>query len=129
MLKNHSFLLLLFLSVGLSLFLASCEWEEYKVSDTELSDVSFSQDIMPIFNQSCNTAGCHDQTGFSPDLSPANAYQDLFDTNMIDLDNPAQSELYVRMIDVQSPMPLDGILSESKTNKVLVWIEEGAKDN
>ncbi|KAA3634941.1 MAG: hypothetical protein DWQ02_10555 [Bacteroidetes bacterium] len=129
MLKLQSIFVLVLFFFGLSFFFFSCEWEEYEVSDIEISEVSFSEDVMPIFNQSCNSIGCHNDTGIPPDLSPANAYQDLFDTNMIDLNNPAQSELYVRMIDVQSPMPLDGILSETLTRTVLVWIEEGALDN
>lgn len=113
----------------MSLFLVSCEWEEYQVSTVEIKDVSFSTDIIPIFNQSCNSIGCHNEGGTAPDLSPANAFQSLWNTNMIDLDSPASSELYARMIDVQTPMPIDGVLSETVQRTVLVWIEEGSLDN
>jgi hypothetical protein len=129
MLKNQSLIALLVLGLVMSFSLVSCEWEEYKVSDIPIEEVSFSNDIMPIFNQSCNSVGCHNAGGIPPDLSPANGWQDLYDTDMIDLDNPANSELYVRMIDNASPMPLNGVLSPTVTNTVLVWIEEGAKDN
>lgn len=127
MLKNQSFITILILGIMMSF--TACEWEEYQVSDVVKEDVSFSQDIIPIFEADCNSIGCHAAGAIPPDLSPANAYQDLFDTDMIDLDNPANSELYVRMIDVQAPMPLSGVLSPSVTNLVLKWIEEGALDN
>ena len=50
--------------------------------------VSFSADIQPIFNEGCNNAGCHATGGIAPDLTPANAYADLFAKNLIDLVNP-----------------------------------------
>ena len=128
MLKNQSLIVFLVLGLVMSFSLVSCEWEEYQV--TNLTEpVSFSSDIIPVFDQSCNSAGCHNAGGIPPDLSPANAWQDLIDTDMIDLNNPANSVLYVRMIDNQSPMPLNGVLSPTVTNTVLAWIEEGAKDN
>ncbi len=113
----------------LCLLLTSCEWKEYDVNVDNIENVSFSQDILPIFNQSCNTIGCHSNAGVAPDLSPENAFQDLRNKNMIDLDNPINSILYKRMIDVQKPMPVTGLLSEKIQKTILVWIEEGAKDN
>jgi len=113
----------------LSLLLTSCEWKEYDPNIGNIENVSFSQDVIPIFNQSCNSIGCHNSTGVAPDLSSENAFQDLRNKNMIDLDNPSNSVLYKRMIDVQKPMPLSGVLSAKIQKTILVWIEEGAKDN
>ena len=129
MFKNTSYKILLPVIVFFFFTLTSCEWKEYDPDTVGIENVSFSNDIMPIFNQSCNTVGCHSENGVAPDLTPANAYEDLINENMIDVANPENSELYIRMTDVTNPMPLTGILSPRKTTTVLVWIREGAQDN
>ena len=126
---RKSFKILIPVIVILSFSITSCEWKEYDPDTVGIENVSFSQDIIPIFNQSCNAVGCHSENGVPPDLTPENAYQDLINTNMIDVANPERSELYIRMTDVTNPMPLSGILSPRKTTTVLVWIQEGAQDN
>ena len=119
------FIILLTISVGFF----SCEYEQVEPITELPTDVSFQTDLIPIFNQSCNTAGCHNAGGIAPDLSEGNAYTVLVNGNMLDMNNAENSILYKRMIDVQKPMPLSGILSKSQTNKVLVWIREGALNN
>ena len=112
-----------------SICLTSCEWKQIEPINTLPEDVSFSNDVIPIFTQSCNSVGCHNSGGISPDLSEGNAFSIITSGDMLNIDNPENSELYVRMIDVQSPMPLSGILSKSQTDKILVWITEGAQNN
>jgi len=121
--------ILIALSLTLCLFCTSCEWKEYNPNVSGIENISFSQDIIPIFNQSCNSIGCHNNGGIAPNLSAENAFQDLRNKNMLDLDNPPNSVIYKRMTDVQNPMPISGILSEKIQRTILVWIEEGAKDN
>lgn len=118
-------------SIGflLSISLVSCEWNQYESDVVGIENINFSNDIMPIFNQNCNSIGCHNNGGVAPDLSPENAYQDLIDKNLIDLNSPPNSELYVRMTNVQAPMPISGVLSDKVLQTVLVWIEEGAQNN
>lgn len=128
--SNILVLAFIFFSIGLT----SCEYKQMEpVVINELpTDVSFSDDIMPIFNASCNMAGCHSEGGISPDLSATNAYLVLSSGSMLDLLTPENSELYKRMIDEGNPMPTNGfggILDANKTNTVLVWIQEGALDN
>ena len=129
MIKIKSITFLIVMSFISFLFITSCEWEKYNPDLIEVENVSFSKDIIPIFNQSCNTIGCHSENGVAPDLSPVNAYQNLKDKNMIDLASPENSELYIRMTDVKNPMPLSGILSGKTVKTILVWIEEGAQNN
>ena len=119
----------LFLALFLFTTFFSCEYEEMIPPSTLPENVSFKNDIIPLFNQSCNAIGCHNEGGISPDLSEANAYNDILDNNLVDFNNAENSILYMRMIDVLSPMPMSGILSETQTNKVLVWIREGAINN
>ncbi len=91
--------------------------------------VSFTQDIIPIFDQACNFSGCHNTGGTPPDLTPGNAYSALFAGNYIDTLMPGDSELIQWMLGNRGlPMPLSGP-DEEFNKKVLTWITQGAKDN
>lgn len=91
--------------------------------------VSFASDILPIFNKSCNAAGCHNAGGIKPDLSAANAFSALTNGNYVPVSDAAKSSLYLWMTGKKgTPMPTSG------TNKdynalVLAWIKQGAKNN
>ena len=95
--------------------------------------VSFQQDILPIFNQSCNIGGCH--SGSSPagnlNLEPAVAYNELMasGSGYIDTIDPKFSLLYAQMNSVSNPMPPTGKLDSCTIQLVLKWIEQKAKNN
>jgi len=123
--QSFKFIPLLFLGIIIS----SCTYEKIKPVSELPQDVSFKNDLIPLFNQSCNIVGCHSSGGIAPDLSEENAYHSLTTiADMIDLENPEKSEIYVRMIDTQNPMPMSGVLSY-QSKQVLSWIKDGAKDN
>ena len=109
--------------------MVSCEYEEHVPSNEIPSNVSYSNDVMPIFNASCNTAGCHERGAIPPDLSPANGYNYLLFSGMVDTIFAEESILYKSMIDVKDPMPTTGLLSAYETNFILGWIQQGAKNN
>ncbi len=119
----------IFFILSICLCFTSCEWEQIEPVETMPENVSFQNDVMPIFNQSCNTTGCHNAGGIPPDLSAENAHNVLETGDMLNMATPENSTLYTRMIDLANPMPIAGILSESQTNIILVWITEGAKNN
>ncbi len=127
MLKKYFSIIITLTMFGIGL--TSCEWSQIEPVDVLPENVSFGNDLIPIFTQSCNSVGCHNSGGISPDLSEENGFNDITSSNMLNFDNPANSELYIRMIDFQSPMPISGILSKTQTDKVLVWIIEGAQNN
>jgi hypothetical protein len=113
---------------GFALVLASCEYDhpvpepQPVITDT----ISFSGDIIPFFNASCNVSGCHTQGGFDPDLSPANAYQSIMSGNLVDVNNPESSELYKAII----PGGSMGNYGNTQSNaEVLAWIKQGALNN
>jgi len=106
--------------------LLSCQ--NKKITAPVPVNVSFSKDIMPVFNQSCNAAGCHAPGYTAPDLTLPNAYADLLKDNLIDALTPENSVLYKRMVDNTQPMPPAGVLTY-EASLVLAWIQEGAKDN
>lgn len=105
----------------------SCQYEWVDPVDVIVPDVvSFSVDIQPIFDQSCNNAGCHATGGTDPDLSPANAYAVLFSDNLIDLVTPANSILYKK---VATGGIMNKYTQPGDPEIILKWIQEGALNN
>jgi hypothetical protein len=91
--------------------------------------VSFSNDIVPIFNKSCNLSGCHNAGGKAPNLTSANAYNALTEGNYVNTTDPKNSELYLWMTGKKgTPMPLSGPNKEFNA-LVLAWIKQGASNN
>ena len=109
----------------------SCTYDEYPPEEEPVIEdlLSFEEEIIPIFNQSCNNAGCHTTGAVSPDLSPGNAYRSLIDGGYIDVTVPENSELLIWMRgNGDLDMPLDGPNVEYNA-KVLAWITQGALNN
>lgn len=110
----------------ITVVVASCEYESVKPveidPDTELS---FKADIIPIFNQSCNSSGCHGVGDFAPDLTEENAYSSLFANEMIDTVTPENSVLYESM----NSGSMKTYSTAEATATILQWIEQGAKNN
>ncbi len=120
--------LILLILAGSFFMFNGCEYEKTEPVE-EIENVSLSNDLMPIFNRSCNMGGCHDAGGIPPDLTEENAYIHIILLNQVDTNNPESSILYDRMQDPRNPMPPEGLLSEYEINLVLQWIKEGIKDN
>ncbi len=121
-----------FLAGFAMLLLIGCYKDKTVLFDTgeEITrPVSFVSDIIPIFNSSCNTSGCHSAGSKSPDLTVTNAYTSLANGGFINTGEPQSSELYLWMTGKKgTPMPVSG------TNKdynvlVLAWIKQGALNN
>ncbi len=98
---------------------------EVDIPDT----VSFSEYIIPIFNESCNRSGCHSSGGIAPNLSGSTAWSDLWLYGFIDTVSPSGSIIYQRMISTSNPMPPTGKLSGGEEQLILAWIEQGALNN
>lgn len=114
----------------LVIFAASCKYDEMLpyVPDTTIP-VSFNDEVVPIFNASCNLAGCHNGSGPPPDLRPATAYDALWDGGYINTGDPAASELYRWMNgEYALPMPIFGV-NPTYNATVLTWIQQGAQNN
>ncbi len=98
----------------------SCEKVVYPIP--ELPDtVSYSLDIQPIWDNKC--IDCHNG-GRDPDLRPENSYVSLTDGGFIDTNNAAESELMKKLYGTH-----DARATETDKQFILLWIEEGAKDN
>lgn len=119
-----------FLSLSLIIFMAACE-KDYFAPPPVLdlaTPVSFSKDVMPIFQANCYGSGCHDK-GVPPNLTASSAYDDLTMSGYVDTTNAEGSKLYMRMTAASNPMPPKGKLSGELTNKILAWIKQGAQNN
>lgn len=91
--------------------------------------VSFTNDIIPIFNSSCNISGCHSTGGKSPDLTVLNAYNSLTNGGYITISDPQTSLIYLWMTGKRgTPMPVSGINKDFNA-LILAWIKQGAQNN
>jgi hypothetical protein len=112
--------------LALAAIFQACEYEWIEPEDAEIPDViSYSNNIQPIFNRSCNTSGCHTSGGPDPDLSPDNSYNALLSGGYVDVNNPEGSSLYtsVKFGSMQVyAQPQDATY-------ILKWIEQGALNN
>jgi len=114
------------------LLLAGCYKDKTVLFDTgtEITrPVSFANDIIPLFNKSCNASGCHSSGGIAPDLTVSNAYTSMQNGNYINTQAPENSELYLWMTGKKgTPMPTDGS-NKDYNSLVLAWIKQGAQNN
>ncbi len=127
-----------FIFFSFALVISSCKHDKGPNTEPELicnppATVSFNNDLKPIFNQYCNTSGCH--SGSSPagnlDLTPAVAYTQLMKPSKgyVDTINPQYSVLYADMNSSSDPMPPTGKLDKCKLELVMKWIQQKAKNN
>jgi hypothetical protein len=118
-------------SFSLLLFIG-CYKDKTVILDTGAEvtrQVSFSQDIIPLFASSCSISGCHSAGAKAPDLSAANAYNALTTGNYFDTNTPENSSIYLWMTGKKStPMPVGGI-NKDYNALILAWIKQGGQNN
>jgi hypothetical protein len=119
--------------MGVTIYSCTYEKAELKVDCVLPDSSSFSKNIQPIFNTYCNGAGCHNSASHSGSLNlePSVAYSQLFahGTGYIDTLNPEFSLLYSKLTSASGVMPPSGRLDVCKTNLVLKWIKQKARNN
>lgn len=111
---------------------SSCEKYYYIPEEVEIPDtVKFSENVLPIFGESCSLSGCHLTGDHAPDLTPEKAYSNIIAYRLVDTTNAEESILYQRLISKTKPMPpeTEQPLTESKINLILEWIRQGAANN
>jgi hypothetical protein len=107
-------------------FWASCTYETLPLPEVP-DEISFSENIVPILNTSCNGAGCHNQGGIPPNLSEDVAWANLVFGGYVDTLNVESSILYVKILPPGGSMAK--FASDQDRALILNWIEQGAKDN
>ncbi len=94
-------------------------------------EVSLVNDIIPIFSEKCAISGCHNSGGTNPDLTSSKAYNSLSNGGYLNVADPKNSKLFLRLSGKVTPsMPLGGTINPSNINAlVLTWISQHAKNN
>jgi len=115
-----------FAAIAFTTLLSGCEYEFVEPEPVVIpTQISFSTDIVPIFNASCNMSGCHSAGAIAPELTAANAYGNLFQLNLINTADPQSSELY-KLITTGS---MKSFATNAQAQLILAWIEKGALNN
>ncbi len=125
---------LIFLVVVLGLAVGSCEYAFIAPEDLPPIDggngngeeVSFSQNVLPIFTSRC--ASCHKSGGQDPDLTESFAYQSINNSKYINTGSPESSLIYSYVAPGASTHT-HRQYSAAQAQYVLVWIQQGAKNN
>ncbi len=123
----------LFLLFALVTMLAtSCT---YKFVEPEVEDlpnptdtISFSADVLPIFNTGNYCTSCHKAGATSPDLTTANAYNQITTLGLISTADAAQSPIYYEPAPISSGHNWKKY-TEAQAQTVLLWITQGANNN
>ena len=90
--------------------------------------VSFSGDLIPLFNTHCNSVDCHDEIpAHAPSLVPEKAYTSLMSGGFVNTAVPNSSTIYT--VVQTGSMPPTGALKPSDAQMILDWIRNGAPNN
>ncbi len=106
--------------------LVSCQWHtieplEVDIINPDTADtVSFSTDIQPIFDDSCNA--CHNNK--SPILTDAVSYSNLTSGGYLNTDDPESSIIITKITDGHFAS-----YSSAEQTLILTWIHQGANNN
>jgi len=108
---------------SVSMIFNACQWVSIEPVATEdpnsQPDVSFSGYLQPIFTSNC--IACH--AARNPVLTEGSAYNSLINGGFVDTQNPANSTIVVQTNTGH------GGLTPSQKAKLLLWIQQGAKNN
>ncbi|GAB1453088.1 hypothetical protein MASR2M47_31440 [Draconibacterium sp.] len=105
--------------------------EEVVVIDPEdpnAPQVSFANDIIPIFNDGNYCTSCHIAGKTMPDLTPDKAYASLNSNRYLNSDTPEDSKIYTYP-NPSTTTHMQKKYTSSQAAKVLLWIQQGAKNN
>jgi hypothetical protein len=117
----------IYLSLTLLLLLTAFSWFSscsHLADITNIPEVCFTGDILPIFNNNCAIPGCHDGGG-RESRRAMNNYNDI--VRDVSPGNPDASRLYQTIISKWGNlMPPKQPLSLENREKIRIWIEQGA---
>src|SRR3989339_1922410 len=136
---GKNFKSLLFLSsllIFCSMLLISCDdtqtIEDIDKKPIPTTNVSFSQNIYPVFNVKCNNSGCHNDESRAGSVS-LTSWSNATDPNIVVKGDPSTSILVwsIDRLPGAKWMPPDGYpgLTEEQRIGIKTWITEGALNN
>jgi len=109
-------------ALGLILFiLSSCKHDGFPAD--QMDQVNFTKQVLPIFQNSCATSGCHDSRGESGYIFTD--YAHIMDA--ITPGNAYKSKAYKSITSTFLLMPPNNPLTTSQRTLIRLWIDQGAK--
>ncbi len=126
----------LLVAVVFALLLNQCRYsfivpEEIPIidpKDPNTPQVSFAKEIVPIFVNGENCTSCHATGKQLPDLSADKAFASINSTRYINKTTPEQSKIYTYLSPENSSQHQKKYTA-AQAAKVLLWIQQGAKNN
>jgi len=113
----------LFCIIGTLLIgLLSCE--NTGVSADQMPEICFNTQVLPIFQNSCATSGCHDSQGESG--YTFTSYNGIMAA--ITPGNASKSAAYQAITSTFQLMPPNNPLSQNNRTIIRLWIEQGANE-
>ena len=91
----------------------------------QIETICFTEQVLPIFQNSCSTSGCHD----AKSAEHGYVFTDYASImKAITPGNASKSKAYQAMISTFEIMPPDNPLPAPKRTIIRLWIEQGAKE-
>jgi hypothetical protein len=90
--------------------------------------ISFKDQIVPIFQNTCGTAGCHNGNGGESKYNFADPSGADILSSVVPYD-AAKSKAYQAITSTIQIMPPDGSLTTNQRTLIRLWIDQGAKTN
>lgn len=98
------------------------------IDDPDATEISFSQNVLPIFTNNNNCTACHKSGGAPPDLTASNAYSSINNSKYINVSKPSESKIYSVVAPTTSGHSHKKY-SATEAAIILNWITQGAKNN
>ena len=116
------------ISIGLTSLIIALLWISsctHEADITDIPEVCFEGDVLPIFANSCAISGCHDGKGESGLI--LNNYLDI--SHAVVPGDPNASKVYKAIIATmgENKMPPDQPLSLENRTIIRLWIDQGAR--
>ncbi len=129
--KKHYNYFLIFISLLFIAAFSSCQYDNPVASPAPnpTVPVSFTTQIEPIFNNGNNCTACHKAGAQAPDLTTGNAYQSIMNMNLVNSTTPESSVIYWYPNKDNTAHHAWKKYTATQAQLVLLWIQQGAKNN
>ncbi|MFI5171110.1 MAG: c-type cytochrome [Chitinophagales bacterium] len=101
------------------------------ISNCDEDTIYFENDIYPILISNCAISGCHNTESHKDDII-LSSYADFMESDIIDIDDPWNSDLIEAVTDddLDDRMPQDlPPLTDEEINMLVLWQQQGALNN
>ena len=97
--------------------------------DPDAPQVSFASEIIPIFNDGNLCTSCHTTDKQAPDLTADKAFASINSSRYINSTTPEESKIYLYANPNSATHMQKKKYSATQAATILLWIQQGAKNN